>query len=72
MEQFISVKNIVATLVYSFRGDGILFVSTVLFDWLTPKKLWYEIVEGKNQPLATVVAALIIAVGLIVAASSHG
>ncbi len=72
MDQLISVKQIVATLVYSFMGVAILFVATVLFDWLTPGKLWDEIVKEKNLPLAVVAAGLILSIGIIVAASSHG
>ena len=72
VEQYFAVKHLVAAVVYSGLGIGILFVATFLFDLLTPGKLWVEIVEHKNQPLAIVVAALILAVGLIAAAGTHG
>jgi putative membrane protein len=71
-EQVFALKYIVASIVYSFLGIGILLVALVIFDWVTPKKLWVEIVEEKNMPLAVTAAAMTIAVALIVAAAIHG
>lgn len=72
MEQVLSVKYVVAAIVYSILGIAILCFSTKVFDWLTPGDLWKDIVVEKNLPLAIVLAAVTIAVGNIIAAAIHG
>ena len=72
MEQVLTVKYIVAALVYSAIGISILCFSTKIFDWLTPGDMWKDIVVEKNLPLAVTLAAMIIAVGNIIAAAIHG
>jgi putative membrane protein len=72
MEQVLTAKYIVAALVYSLIGIGILCFSTKVFDWLTPGDMWKDIVVEKNLPLAITLAAMIIAVGNIIAAAIHG
>ena len=72
MEQVLTTKYIVAALVYSLLGILILCFSTKVFDWLTPGDMWKDIVLEKNLPLAITLAAMIIAVGNIIAAAIHG
>jgi len=72
VEQAFQLHHIVAAIVYSALGMAILSVSYVIFDWLTPGKMWKEIVEEKNLPLALTLAAMTIAVGNIIAAAIHG
>ncbi len=72
MEQVLTVKYVLAAVVYSVLGIAILCLSTKVFDWLTPGDLWKDIVVEKNLPLAIVLAAMTMAVGNIVAASLHG
>ena len=49
---------------------GLLLVGLFwLIDRIIPTDIWREIVEGKNQALAIVVASFVIALGLIIAAS---
>lgn len=72
MDQALALKYIVASIVYSFIGILILIFSCYVFDWITPHKLWDEIVDKKNVPLAIVLAAMILAVGQIVASAIHG
>ena len=43
----------------------------VTIDRITPYDLWKELIENRNQPLATVVAAITIAIAIIVAAAIH-
>lgn len=57
---------------YAVVGVAILWVCFLVFDRLTPYRLWEEIVEKKNLALAVVVGAMCIAIGLIVAAAVHG
>lgn len=59
-------------MVYSGLGIAILCFSTRVFDWLTPGDMWKDIVVEKNLPLAITLAAMIIAVGNIIAAAIHG
>jgi uncharacterized membrane protein YjfL (UPF0719 family) len=63
---------ILASVLYAVIGVGVLWVSFVVIDKLTPYNLWEEIVEKKNLALAVVVGAMFIAIGQIVAAAIHG
>lgn len=72
MEQVLTLKYVVAAIVYSLLGIGILCFSTKVFDWLTPGDMWKDIVVEKNLPLAITLAAMIVAVGHIIAAAIHG
>jgi uncharacterized membrane protein YjfL (UPF0719 family) len=57
---------------YAFIGVLILWVCFILFDKLTPYRLWEELVDKKNVALAIVVGSMCIAIGLIVSAAVHG
>jgi uncharacterized membrane protein YjfL (UPF0719 family) len=57
---------------YAFIGVLILWVCFILFDKITPYRLWDELVDKKNVALAIVVGSMCIAIGLIVAAAVHG
>ncbi len=72
MEQVLTAKYILAALVYASLGIAILCFATKVFDWLTPGDLWKDIVIEKNLPLAIALAAMMIAVGNIIAAAIHG
>jgi uncharacterized membrane protein YjfL (UPF0719 family) len=71
MPDFFDVKILFNSLVYSILGVLVFWVSFIIIDKLTPYDLWGEIVEKKNQPLATVVAAMCLGIALIVAAAIH-
>lgn len=72
MPEFFSIKVFVSSLLYSILGVAMFWISFVVVDKLTPYELWKEIVEKKNQPLATVVAAMCLGIAIIVAAAIHG
>lgn len=72
MPELINLKVLVASLIYSILGVGVFWISFIVVDKLTPYELWKEIVEKKNQPLATVVAAMCLGIAIIVAAAIHG
>lgn len=57
----------------AFAGLGVLLfvVAFVVLDMLTPGKLWDEIGEKRNQAAATLMGAVAIALGIIVAAAIH-
>jgi putative membrane protein len=70
--EFFSPKILFNSLLYSILGVAVFWVSFIIVDKLTPYDLWGEIVEKKNQPLATVVAAMCLGIAIIVAAAIHG
>ena len=71
MVEYLKPAALIGTLVYSVIGVVIMFVSFVVIDKLTPYDLWKELCENRNQPIATVAAALFIAIAIIVAAAIH-
>ena len=62
----------VSSLVYSFVGVLVFWVSFMAIDKLTPYHLWKEIIDEKNVALAVVVGAIAIGICIIVAAAIHG
>jgi putative membrane protein len=62
----------VGSILFALIGVLVFWICFVLVDWLTPYKLWDEIVEKKNVALAIVVGAMCIAIGMIVSAAIHG
>ncbi|MDZ4833359.1 MAG: DUF350 domain-containing protein [Candidatus Melainabacteria bacterium] len=72
MEQAFQLHNIVGAIVYAALGVVLLCMSFAVFDLITPGKMWKEIVEEKNLPLAITLAAMTIAVGNIIASAIHG
>lgn len=72
MDQLIKLKDIAATLVYSFIGLGLFWAAVMIFDRVTPGDFWKEILEKQNTAVAIVVAALAIGISIIVGLSIHG
>ena len=70
--EFFNPKILFNSLVYSILGVIVFWGSFLIIDKLTPYDLWGEIVAKKNQPLATVVAAMCLGIAIIVAAAIHG
>lgn len=64
---------IVSSVVYSFIGIAILFVTFALAEWLTPRhSLRKEILENKNMPLAILAGFFMLAIAIIIASAIHG
>jgi len=59
------------SIVYSALGVVVFWLAFLVLDKMTRHNLWLEIVEGKNQPLATVIAAMCVGVAIIIAAAIH-
>ena len=57
---------------FSVIGMGILAISFIVMDRMTPGNLWKELVEEKNVALAIVTAAMTLAMAIIIAASIMG
>jgi putative membrane protein len=72
MPELFNLKIFVSSLLYSILGVAVFWISFIVVDKLTPYDLWKEIVEKKNQSLATVVAAMCLGIAIIVAAAIHG
>ena len=71
LQQLISMKYIIASLVFSVIGIVVLSFSFIIFDKLTPGNLWKEIVEEQNVALAITTAAFTLAIAQIIAAAIH-
>ncbi len=69
--EYLRLGYLVPALVYSLMGVIVFWISFVIIDKITPYDLWKEIVEERNQALATVVAAMCIGIAVIVAAAIH-
>ena len=50
----------------------LVIISFIVVDKMTPYDLWKELIENRNQPLATVVGAFVLAIAIIVGAAIHG
>jgi putative membrane protein len=60
------------SVVYSFLGIGILTITFLLFELLTPKhNLRKEILENKNIALAILAGFFMVAVSIIIASAIH-
>jgi len=64
--------GILSTVIYGAIGMLMALVGVKILDLLTPGHLTKQITEEKNQALATVVAAFIIGICIIIAAAIAG
>ncbi|MCL1826233.1 MAG: DUF350 domain-containing protein [Betaproteobacteria bacterium] len=72
MPEFIDLKVLFNSLLYSVLGVVVFWVSFLILEKVTPHDdLWKEIVKERNQPLATVIAAMCIGIAIIVASAIH-
>jgi putative membrane protein len=69
--EYLKPAALVGSLVYSLLGVIFVVLSFIIIDKLTPYDLWKELIEERNQSLATVVAAMCIAIAIIVASAMH-
>ncbi|QDQ27186.1 DUF350 domain-containing protein [Chitinimonas arctica] len=67
----LKLDYILASLVYSLLGIAVFWLSFIIIDKLTPYDLWKNLVEERNQALATVVGAMCLGVAIIVASAIH-
>jgi putative membrane protein len=69
--EYLKPAALIGSFLYSVIGVVIMFVAFLVIDKITPYDLWKELCENRNQPVATVAAALFIAIAIIVAAAIH-
>ncbi len=68
----LQLKFILASIVYALIGLVVLVGGFWLVNkFITPEDTWKEVVQNKNMALAIVVAAYIIAMGLIISSAIH-
>ena len=69
--ELVNMKYIIASIVYSFIGIVVLFISFWIIERVTPENLWKEILDKQNKALAIVFAAFIIAIAIIISSAIH-
>ena len=69
--EYLKPAALVGSLVYSLLGVIFVVFAFIIIDKLTPYDLWKELIEERNQSLATVVGAMCIAIAIIVASAMH-
>ena len=72
MNEFINMKYIIASVVYSIIGILILVISFYIIERITPENIYKEIVEKQNLALAVIAAAFMIALAIIISSAIHG
>ncbi|GAB3259671.1 DUF350 domain-containing protein [Chitinimonas naiadis] len=69
--ELLKLDYLVASMVYSLLGVAVFWLAFIIIDKLTPYDLWKNLIEERNQALATVVAAMCLGVAIIVASAIH-
>jgi putative membrane protein len=70
--EYLNIKAIVASILYSLIGILILVISFVTIEKLAPEHLWKKIVDEQNVALAIMAAGFMLAVAIIIGLASHG
>jgi hypothetical protein len=65
-------KGLLEAIVYSILGLIVLLIGFKVLDFVTPFSLNKEIAEDDNTAAGVMVAGMMIALGIIIAASIHG
>lgn len=65
-------KPILASIVFSLIGIAILVITFWIIEKITPENLWKEIIHNKNNALAIMAGAFMIAIAMIISAALHG
>ncbi|MGI9471976.1 MAG: DUF350 domain-containing protein [Rubripirellula sp.] len=64
--------HLFAAIVFSIVGIVVFFLVLLLMDKVTPFSIIKEIIEEHNQAVATIVAAIVVGISLIIAAAILG
>ncbi|MEQ1688636.1 MAG: DUF350 domain-containing protein [Sphingopyxis sp.] len=67
-----TLPQMLNALIYALMGIVVLGVGFVVFDMLTPGKLWQEIRENQNVAVAQFAGLFALGLAIIVAAAIHG
>ena len=71
MNEYFNLKLIAASITYSVIGIIILVISFWIIEKITPENIWKEVVVNKNNAIAIIAAAFIIAIAIIIASAIH-
>ena len=69
--EYLKPAALIGSILYSLIGIVIMYVAFIVIDKITPYDLWKELCENRNQPIATVAAAFLVAIAIIIAAAIH-
>ena len=70
---FIQMKYVIASVLYSGIGVLVLIISYVIIDLLTPKvSIYKELIEKQNIAVAIFLGAIAIGIATIIASAIHG
>jgi putative membrane protein len=72
MNEYISLKYIVASILFSVIGILILVIAFYIFEKITTEDIYKEIVHKQNLAVAIVASAFMIAVAIIISSAIHG
>jgi uncharacterized membrane protein YjfL (UPF0719 family) len=73
MNDVVTWKFIMNSIVFSFLGIFVFVVGFVLIDILTPKvQIWKEVVEKQNIAVAVLMGSVALGIAQIIAAAIHG
>ncbi|MFK8013956.1 MAG: DUF350 domain-containing protein [Gammaproteobacteria bacterium] len=64
----LNLAEIISTVVYALIGVGLLGISWIIIEWITPFSLRREIEEDQNLAIAVLIGALFLAIAIIIAA----
>lgn len=68
----VHLEYVLNAVVFSFLGAFVLFICFWIFERLTPENLWKQILHDRNNALAIVSGAFMIALAIIIASAIHG
>ncbi|MES2110104.1 MAG: DUF350 domain-containing protein [Bacteroidota bacterium] len=72
LNDLISFKYVISSVLYSVIGIVILLVSYWIIEKIKPEDIWKEIVYKQNVALAIVCASFMIAIAIIISSAIHG
>ena len=67
-----SLPQLIPSLIYALVGIVVLAIGFIVFDALTPGKLWEEIKDKQNLAVAQFGGLFALGLAIIVAAAIHG
>ncbi len=71
MENFIHLKDIVSSVIFSLFGLVMFGIAFVIFDKMTPGDLGEEILAKQNVAAAIVMGALAVGISIIIGLAIH-
>lgn len=71
MNEYIQLKAICASIIYSVLGIVILTISFYVIEKITPENTWKEMVQNRNTAVAMIASAFILAIAIIIASAIH-